>query len=147
MTEETIHESRATRGRKTIASYLRRVADAFDDGGPVPVDESESVAVDPPADSALDVAVEREGETMELEFEVEWEDDEDGDEGDELDAPGSKATFELYEDSAGEWRWRLRHDNGNIIADSGEGYTTKSSARNGIESVRKNAPGGRIEEM
>jgi len=31
-------------------------------------------------------------------------------------------TFELYQDRAGEYRWRLRHDNRNIIADSGEGY-------------------------
>jgi len=39
------------------------------------------------------------------------------------------ATFELFEDAGGEWRWRLRHDNGNIISDSGEGYASKSNAR------------------
>ena len=49
------------------------------------------------------------------------------------------ATFELYEDKAGEYRWRLRHQNGNIIADSGEGYTSKANAINGIESVKENA--------
>ena len=59
---------------------------------------------------------------------------------------GSKATFEMYEDASGTWRWRLRHDNRNIIADNGEGYTSKASAKNGIESVRENAPDGRIEE-
>ena len=52
----------------------------------------------------------------------------------------SKASFELYVDKAGEYRWRLRHDNTNIIADSGEGYTTKASAINGIDSVKENAP-------
>jgi hypothetical protein len=57
------------------------------------------------------------------------------------------ATFELYEDNAGEWRWRLRHANGNIIADSGEGYTTKDNARNGIESVKTNAADATIEEV
>ena len=57
------------------------------------------------------------------------------------------ATFELYEDAAGEYRWRLRHQNGNIIADSGEGYTTKANALNGIESVKENAPGAPIEEQ
>ena len=52
----------------------------------------------------------------------------------------SGPAFELYEDNAGEWRWRLVVANGNIIADSGEGYRSKQGARRGIESVRKNAP-------
>ncbi|MCU4717301.1 HVO_2922 family protein [Halapricum hydrolyticum] len=51
----------------------------------------------------------------------------------------SRATFELYEDSAGQWRWRLVHDNGNVIADSGEGYSSKQKARQGIDSVKGNA--------
>ena len=142
--EETIYESRTTRSRKRIASYFRRVADAFDEGDPVPVDEAESVTVDPPEEAETEVEVERDDDAIELEFELEWEEGEGSDV--DTDATGSKAAFELYEDSAGEWRWRLRHDNGNIIADGGEGYTTKASAKNGIESVKKNAPGGRIEE-
>ena len=52
----------------------------------------------------------------------------------------SKATFELYEDSAGEYRWRLVHDNGNVVADSGEGYASRSNAREAIERVRGYAP-------
>ena len=52
----------------------------------------------------------------------------------------SKATFEVYEDRAGEWRWRLVHDNGNIIADSGEGYASRQKCEQGLESVRRNAP-------
>ena len=59
----------------------------------------------------------------------------------------SKATFEIYEDSAGEYRWRLVHDNGNIIADSGEGYASKQKARQGIDSVRDNAPDADIDEV
>ncbi|MFC7137026.1 HVO_2922 family protein [Halobaculum litoreum] len=51
----------------------------------------------------------------------------------------SKATFEVYRDHADEWRWRLVHDNGNIIADSGEGYASKQKAHEGIESVKTNA--------
>ena len=50
------------------------------------------------------------------------------------------ATFELYKDKKGEFRWRLRHENGNIIADSGEGYADKDGAKNGINSVKENAP-------
>ena len=53
---------------------------------------------------------------------------------------GSKAEFEVYEDSAGEHRWRLRHRNGNIIADSGEGYSVKSEADSAVERVREYAP-------
>lgn len=57
------------------------------------------------------------------------------------------ATFELYKDKAGEFRWRLRHENGQIIADSSEGYTTKANAKNGIQSVKENAPIALIEDQ
>ncbi|KTB48937.1 hypothetical protein DEALK_17840 [Dehalogenimonas alkenigignens] len=50
------------------------------------------------------------------------------------------ATFELFKDKGGEYRWRLRHQNGNIIADSAEGYQSRDSAVNGINSVISNAP-------
>ncbi len=48
-------------------------------------------------------------------------------------------TFELYTDKAGEFRFRLKAGNNEIILAS-EGYTTKASAQQGIESVKKNAP-------
>ena len=54
------------------------------------------------------------------------------------------AVFELYEDNAGEWRWRLVASNGNIIADSGEGYSTKQGAQRGIESVKNSAPDAEV---
>lgn len=57
------------------------------------------------------------------------------------------ATFELYKDVKGQYRWRLRHENGNIIADSGEGYSSKPGAKNGIRSVRENAPTAPIEDL
>ena len=47
--------------------------------------------------------------------------------------------FEIYKDKAGEFRFRLKAKNGEIIAAS-EGYVKKDSCKNGIESVRKNAP-------
>lgn len=56
----------------------------------------------------------------------------------------SQAQFELYADRSAEWRWRLRHTNGNIIADSGEGYTQRHNAQNGLESVRRNALGASL---
>ncbi len=55
-----------------------------------------------------------------------------------------KPTFEVFEDSAGEWRWRLVATNGNIIADSGEGYQSKQGARRGIDSVKRTAPAATV---
>ena len=46
--------------------------------------------------------------------------------------------FEVYTDKAGEFRFRLKATNGQIIA-TGEGYKSKSGCMNGIESVKKNA--------
>jgi len=54
--------------------------------------------------------------------------------------------FEMYTDKAGEFRFRLKARNGEIIAVS-EGYKAKASCKNGIESVRKNAPDAVIEEV
>ena len=59
----------------------------------------------------------------------------------------SKAVFEVYEDRAGQWRWRLVHDNGNIIADSGEGYSSRQKCEQGLESVKQNAPGAAVEAV
>ena len=56
------------------------------------------------------------------------------------------AKFEIYKDKKGEFRWRLRADNNQVIA-SGEGYTSKAGCKNGIESVRKNAPKAKIEDQ
>ncbi len=47
--------------------------------------------------------------------------------------------FEVYADKAGEFRFRLKATNGQVIATS-EGYKSKSGCMNGIESVKKNAP-------
>jgi uncharacterized protein YegP (UPF0339 family) len=56
-------------------------------------------------------------------------------------------TFELYKDKANEWRWRLRHRNGNIMADSGEGYVRKTDAKNAVETVREHAGNAKTEEV
>jgi len=49
------------------------------------------------------------------------------------------AKFEVYQDKSGEYRFRLKAGNGEIII-TGEGYSSKSACMNGIESVKKNAP-------
>ncbi len=53
--------------------------------------------------------------------------------------------FEVYTDKAGEFRFRLKATNGEIIA-TGEGYSAKASCLNGIESVKNNAPEAEIVE-
>ena len=53
--------------------------------------------------------------------------------------------FEMYADKAGEFRFRLKARNGEIIAVS-EGYSAKAGCLNGIESVQKNAPTAEIVE-
>ena len=53
--------------------------------------------------------------------------------------------FEIYLDKAGEYRFRLKATNGEIIAVS-EGYTALAGCENGIESVKKNAPDAEVAE-
>ena len=53
--------------------------------------------------------------------------------------------FEVYQDKAGEFRFRLKARNGEIIA-TGEGYKAKSSCMNGIDSIKRNAPDAEIVE-
>ncbi|MBR6413921.1 MAG: YegP family protein [Oscillospiraceae bacterium] len=47
--------------------------------------------------------------------------------------------YEVYVDKVGEFRFRLKARNGEIIAVS-EGYKQKPSCLNGIDSVKRNAP-------
>ena len=53
--------------------------------------------------------------------------------------------FQLYRDKAGEYRFRLRGRNGQIIGVS-ENYNAWAGALSGIESVRKNAPEAEVED-
>ena len=144
MSEETIHDEKRTRTRRGIASYLRRLANALGRGEPVPADEEQTVTVDPPAESTLEIDIEREDGMVSFGVEMEW----DEDEGDvETGVNASKATFRRYADNEGKWRWRLVHDNGNIIADSSEGYASKQKATQGLESVKRNAPGAAVADL
>lgn len=59
---------------------------------------------------------------------------EDASDADVLDA--GTPHFELYQDRAEEYRWRLIASNGRIVADSGEGYSSESGARKAIETVQ-----------
>lgn len=54
--------------------------------------------------------------------------------------------FELYTDKGGKYRFRLKAANGEIIASS-EAYESKAAAKNGIESVKKNAPDAKVDDQ
>lgn len=47
--------------------------------------------------------------------------------------------YQMYQDAANEWRWRLRAANHEIIATSGEGYKNKSDCRHAIDLVKGSA--------
>ena len=54
--------------------------------------------------------------------------------------------FELYKDRRGQFRFRLKASNGQVIA-SGEAYTTKRAAMNGITSIKKNAADAAVDDQ
>ena len=58
----------------------------------------------------------------------------------------AEGKFEVWVDKAGEYRFRLKAPNGEVIA-TGEGYSSKAACMNGIESVKKNAPKAKIVEV
>jgi uncharacterized protein YegP (UPF0339 family) len=64
-----------------------------------------------------------------------------------VEEKGEMAKFELYKDGKGEYRWRLKSGNGQIIATGGEGYTTKTGAINGIEAVKRDAGAANVDEQ
>ena len=54
--------------------------------------------------------------------------------------------FEMYQDKADKWRFRLKAGNGQTIA-TGEAYESKAACQNGIESVKKNAGDAAVVEV
>lgn len=48
------------------------------------------------------------------------------------------AKFEIYQDARGEWRFRLKAGNGEIVA-TGESYPTRAGALKGVEAVKRAA--------
>ena len=46
--------------------------------------------------------------------------------------------FEIHEDEAGQWRWRLRARNGELVAMSEQGFTTKAGVVKALDVVRRN---------
>jgi hypothetical protein len=55
------------------------------------------------------------------------------------------AKFEIYNDAKGEFRFRLKAGNGEIVA-TGEGYQTKSGVINGVDAVKRAAAEAEIDD-
>jgi uncharacterized protein YegP (UPF0339 family) len=57
------------------------------------------------------------------------------------------ASFELFMDKRGEFRWRLRSANREIIASSGEGFKQKAGAQNGIDAMKRDAASADVKDL
>jgi uncharacterized protein YegP (UPF0339 family) len=54
--------------------------------------------------------------------------------------------FVVFQDAQGQYRFRLKAGNGQVIA-TGEAYTTKKACLSGIDSIRRNAPGAALDDQ
>ncbi|WP_448630715.1 YegP family protein [Cellulomonas soli] len=59
---------------------------------------------------------------------------------------GVLVKFEIYKDKAGEFRFRIRATNGNVLASS-EGYSAKASAQNAIDRIKSDAAGADVDDQ
>lgn len=155
--------------RESAAAILHGLAEGVAAGAVQLEADGEEWTVDVPQTFDLELEFEAEEDERGLEVELEWSDgsaegdqaSEDEPEGTDAESEPSGVTepavraaatntdtgrFELFEDNRGEWRWRLVHSNGNVIATSGEGYTRKHNARKGLRSVMRNATGAVVTE-
>lgn len=157
------YESELTASREEIAAVLSGVVDGILAGSIRLGEDETAVSVETPDELSLEIELETEDDEMSLELELEWPSrDEpaadspanvqpDHEESESAlvgaaDTSQSLARFEVFRDQSDEWRWRLRHQNGNIIATSGEGYTRKHNAWKGLRSVIANSPHAEIIE-
>ena len=89
MSEELLFETESRMDRGEIATYLRTVADRLDAGEDVTLEAGgESVTLTPTERPTFEVKAEREaergGDEYSVEFEIEWQEGENGSEGDDL---------------------------------------------------------------
>lgn len=157
-------ESEQTATRDEAAFVLRELADGVAAGGLRFGHDDETITIDVPDELSVEIELETEDGEQSVEVELEWPEpdgaertgaadvDTDASVATERPAvgpatpPESLARFEVFLDRADEWRWRLVHQNGNVIATSGEGYTRKHNARKGIRSVMRHSSGAEITE-
>jgi uncharacterized protein len=54
--------------------------------------------------------------------------------------------FEIYKDRGGQFRWRLKAGNGEVVA-SGESYVSKAGAKHGVQAVQNAAAGAQVVDL
>ena len=60
--------------------------------------------------------------------------------------PAKPGSFEVYQDKAGEYRFKLKAANGQVIAVS-EGYKSKDSCLKGVESIKRSSKEAPVKEL
>jgi uncharacterized protein YegP (UPF0339 family) len=63
------------------------------------------------------------------------------------DKATAAAVFELYKDSADEFRFRLKDGEGNLLATSGKGYATKADCQKVIDAIKSAVAKAKVEEV
>jgi uncharacterized protein YegP (UPF0339 family) len=61
-------------------------------------------------------------------------------------APAAGAMFEVYKDKGGEFRFRLKDGDGNLLAISGKGYDKKGDVQAIIDTIKKEAAKAKVED-
>lgn len=61
--------------------------------------------------------------------------------------PKAVAVFEMYKDSADEFRFRLKDDEGSLLATSGKGYKTKADCKKVIDEIRASAAKAKLDDQ
>jgi amphi-Trp domain-containing protein len=157
------YEFELAAGREEIAEVLNGVVDGILTGAIRLGAGADAVSVGVPDDLSLEIEFEDEEDEVSLELELEWPAPDDDSTAPSIeDRPGgaaeeptsvsaadgseAMARFEVFRDRGEQWRWRLRHRNGDIIAVSGEGYTRKHNAQKGLRSVKENSPAAETTE-
>jgi uncharacterized protein YegP (UPF0339 family) len=61
-------------------------------------------------------------------------------------APAGTAVFEVYKDRGGEFRFRLKDADGNLLAIAGKGYDKKADCQAVIDAIKKDAAKAKVED-
>ena len=59
----------------------------------------------------------------------------------------SSAVFELYKDTADEFRFRLKTGDGVLLATSGKGYKTKADCQKVIDTIKNTVGRAKVEDI
>ena len=62
-------------------------------------------------------------------------------------AAATTAVFEVYKDRGGEFRFRLKDADGNLLAISGKGYDKKADCQAAIDAIKKDAAKAKVEDQ